>query len=78
VRRIPNSRDVIRRGRVIERVPLAEKLGVGHLQFEGVALEKQPENCFELPRRPRDGALLLGWPTICLIRMIIDKAARCA
>jgi hypothetical protein len=39
VRAIPLRRDVFRRGRVIERVPHAEKLGVGHLQFECVALE---------------------------------------
>jgi hypothetical protein len=30
---------MFRRRRLIERVPLAEKLGVGHLQFECVALE---------------------------------------
>jgi hypothetical protein len=59
VRSIPSRRDVFRGRRVVERVPLAEKLGIGHLRSESVALEKQLENCFELPRRPRDrGALL--------------------
>jgi hypothetical protein len=34
VRAIPLRRDVFRRWRVIERVPLVEKLGVGHFQSE--------------------------------------------
>jgi hypothetical protein len=55
VRAIPLRRDVFGRCRVVERVPLAEKLGVGHLQFECVALE----NGFELCRRPRFAGLFL-------------------
>jgi hypothetical protein len=37
VRTIPGRRDVLRRRRVIERMPLAEKLEIGHLQFDSVA-----------------------------------------
>jgi hypothetical protein len=54
VRTIPVRRDVFRRRRMVERVPLAKKLGVGHFQFECVALETMHSlsNC--------PGALLRG------------------
>jgi len=39
---------------VVERVPLAKKLRVGHLQFECVAL-KNDAQLVELPRRLMEG-----------------------
>jgi hypothetical protein len=53
---IPCERDVFGRRRVIERVPLAEKLGVGHLQFESVALKSGTTACRTAPA-PCSGAL---------------------
>jgi hypothetical protein len=72
VRSIPLRRDVIGRRHVIERMPLAEKLGVGHLQSEGAALE----TVYSLSNSALATGALFCWPKICLNRIIIDKAAR--